>query len=216
MGGVWLGWKKHHVVLGTLLVWLILPILALWIVSLRGPLFTDRYLIWAAPGFYLLCGAGLMALEQLERWLGPAILLTTLFFNGLCLYAQAAYPVKPQFPQAIAYLQAQRASDALLLFQIPYNQRVVAYYAPELLTHWAEAPFTNWRLADGSYQVGVAYVDEQLRASTASYDDVWLVYSEVEQWDQRELVKAWLDTHADLLDSQLYQGVILYHYHLRG
>ncbi len=215
LGGGRLGLDEKFTILLPLLGWLGLPLLALWIVSLRGPLFTDRYLIWTAPAFYLLCGVGLLALKQLERWLVPTVLLITLFFNGLCLYAQAVYPVKPQFPQAIAYLQAHRAPDALLLFQIPYNHRVVAYYAPELLSRWAEAPFTNWHLDDGSYQVGADYVAEKLRALTAGYDEVWLVYSEVAQWDDRELVKAWLDAHGDLLDTAMYQGVILYHYRAR-
>ncbi|HNT75516.1 MAG TPA: glycosyltransferase family 39 protein [Anaerolineae bacterium] len=214
VGLLGLGIKQKWDVLGPLLIWIALPVLALWVVSLRGPLFADRYLIWGAPGFYLLCGTGLVALWQLERWLGPILLIIAVFFNSLCLYAQAAYPIKPQFLQASACLQERRAADALLLFQIPYNHRVVAYYTPTLLNHWAEAPFTNWRLSDGSYQVDMDYVDAQLRALIAGHTEVWLVYSEVAQWDERELVKIWLDTHAGLLDTYGYQGVTLYHYTL--
>ncbi|MGC9358413.1 MAG: glycosyltransferase family 39 protein, partial [Anaerolineae bacterium] len=41
----------------TLLTWLLLPLFAIWAVSQQGPIFTDRYLIWTAPAFYLLVSA---------------------------------------------------------------------------------------------------------------------------------------------------------------
>ncbi len=215
LGGIGaLVWQQQFRTLGMLVAWLSLPFLALWFVSLRGPIFTDRYLIWTAPAFYYLVSAGLAALREIERALAPVALSLLLLFNTLSLYAQAAYPIKPQFPQAIAHLQAKRAAGDLLLFQIPYNHHVVRYYAPDLLDPWAEAPYTNWPLGDDGYQVGPGYVDKEMRAITAGHTHVWLVYSEVGMWDARELVKAWLDAHGTLLEEKHFQGVSLYHYKL--
>ena len=43
---------------------------------------------------------------------------------------------------------------------------------------------------------------------------VWFVYSEVLLWDDRELVKAWLDEHGTLVEQQGYVGVELFYYTL--
>ena len=171
-------------------------------------------MIWSAPAFYLLAGAGITLMGKVERWLPPLCLTLVLGFNVMGLFAQAAYPIKPQFSEAIAYARAHRSSDALLLFQVPYNHYVVAYYDADFLDPWAEAPFTNWRLEDGAYQVGENYVDAEMRAIVAGYGELWLVYSEFTLWDERELVKVWLDGHGALLDQQHFQGVSLYHYML--
>jgi 4-amino-4-deoxy-L-arabinose transferase-like glycosyltransferase len=206
----------------ALLIWLAGPLIAVWFVSLRGPIFTDRYLIWSAPAFYLLVGAGL---DQIARWLerGPVdglrfLLLVLLAFmligDGVNLYRQVVRPIKPQFREATRYLYARRAPDALLLFQIPYNHIVVGYYAPAPLDPWAEAPYTNWRSDDGSYQVQAGDVADQMRELTAGYEEVWLIYSEATMWDERELVKAWLETHGNLVEERHFHLVELYHFRL--
>ncbi|MBN2007141.1 MAG: glycosyltransferase family 39 protein [Anaerolineae bacterium] len=206
--------KKQFRRLAMLISWLGIPFFALWIISLRSPLFTDRYLIWLAPAFYFLVAQGILMFKKLERWVAPLLLTLLLLFNQMSVFAQANYPVKPQFEKALAYLKQHRTPDALLLFQIPYNYHVMAYYDTEKLDPWREAPYTNWRLPDGSYQVSEDYVNEQMRATLAGYQNVWLVYSEVEQWDDRELVRLWLESHGARLDEQYFQGVSLYLYQI--
>ena len=203
---------EHLATLARLWLWMLVPLLLLWLVSLRGPIFTDRYLIWAAPAFYVLAGIGLAAIHDLWRWLIVIMLLHTLVLSGVGLYRQATIPVKPQFQPATRHIEASRAPGELVLFQIPYNHHVALYYAEESLDPWAEAPFTNWRKADGSYHVNVPYVDEQMMPLTSGYSGVWLVYSEVALWDDRELVKQWLDSHARLVEHQTYVGVDVFHY----
>lgn len=195
-------------------MWLLLfvPLLLLWLVSLRGPIYTDRYLIWAAPAFYVLAGTGLATIHNFRRWSIVILLLHVLFLNSVGLYRQATIPMKPQFQLATHYIEAARAPDELLLFQIPYNHHVVRYYAKAWLDPWAEAPFTNWRQEDGSYYVYMPYVDKEMTSLTSGYAGLWLVYSEVALWDDRELVKQWLDLRWNLVDQQPYVGVTVYHY----
>jgi hypothetical protein len=130
------------------------------------------------------------------------------------LYQQVAVPIKPQFREAAVYLEEHRDPDALLLFQIPYNHFVVDYYWDLPLDPWAEAPFTNWRTPEGGYQVSQGSLALQMQDLTADFDEVWLVYSEVAMWDERELVKWWLDAHGVLLDEEHFYLVDLYHYAL--
>jgi len=198
----------------TLLLWVAVPLLIIWGVSLRGPIFTDRYLIWTAPAFYLAIGAGLALLRPLSRW-GPLLGLTALLtVGGINLFQQVIQPIKPEFPAAVAYLETQRQPGELLLFQIPYNHWVVAYYATEALEPWAEAPFTNWRQAEGKYLKGPEYVEGEMQRIVGMHSSLWLIYTEVNLWDDRQLVKAWLDAHGTLSDERHWHLVDLYHYEL--
>lgn len=204
--------RKRFDALTQLWLWMLVPLLLLWLVSLRGPIFTDRYLIWAAPAFYVLAGTGLATIHSFRRWSIVILLLHVLFLNGAGLYRQATIPIKPQFHLATRHIEASRAPGELLLFQIPYNHHVVGYYAETPLDPWAEAPFTNWRQPDGSYYVYMPYVDKEMTSVLSGYSGVWLVYSEVVLWDDRELVKQWLDTHARLVEQRSYYGVDVFYY----
>jgi len=212
VGMVALAFRKRFAEMTQLWLWMLVPLLLLWLVSLRGPIFTDRYLIWAAPAFYALAGTGLATIYRFRRWSIVILLLHALFLNGVGLYRQATIPMKPQFEPATRHIEASRTLDELLLFQIPYNHHVVGYYAHAMLDPWAEAPFTNWRQEDGGYRVHMAYVDKEMTSITSDYTGVWLVYSEVAMWDDRELVRQWLDVHWRLVDQQAYVGVTVYHY----
>jgi hypothetical protein len=44
---------------------------------------------------------------------------------------------------------------------------------------------------------------------------VWLLRSEVEMWDQRRLMDAWLDQHGELVDQADFLGVQVRRYRLR-
>ena len=212
VGVGWLAVWKRAGELGALVTWLALPLLILWLVSLRGSIFTDRYLIWSAPAFYFLAGIGMATLQKLIHWLILLLLAVVMVLNGVALYDQAVYPVKPQFAPATRYVQAHRGPDELLLFQIPYNHYVMDYYDEGVMDPWAEAPYTNWKRPGGGYQVDEAYVGEEMRRIVEERPGVWLVYSEAALWDERELVRRWLNTHYALTEEQHFQGVDLYHY----
>ena len=223
VGAAGLALRRRFPRLIALLVWLVGPLLAVWFVSLHGPIFTDRYFIWSAPAFYLLVGAGL---DQLGRWFGrslgtsqrylPLVLLIIILrADGANLHQQVVQPIKPQFRAATHYLLTHRSEDALLLFQIPYNQIVVDYYAPEPLAPWAEAPFTNHRDPDsGAYLVQEEDVAAQMQTLTAGHAEVWLIYAEAGMWDARELVKSWLMVHGVLVETRRFHLVDLYHFRL--
>ncbi len=202
-----------------LLVWLATPLLLLWLVSLRGPIFTDRYLVWCAPAFYLLCGAGLAWVGRRRRLLPLALLGALLVFSGVNLHRQVAVPIKPQFREVAAYLRVHRRPEELLLFQIPHNHYVVDYYLATSLEPWREAPYTNWPGAAGGYLWDETQLDAEMRAllreaTGGAGGGCWLIYSEAALWDARELVKAWLERNATLLETQSFHHVTLFHYAL--
>ena len=175
-------------------------------------MFTDRYLIWTAPAFLMLVAFGITQASKVARvllWgIGLAVVISTL--PGL--FSQSTLAIKPQFTNVVDYVSSHSSVDDLLLFQIPYNARAFEYYTPNQIYHRDDAPYTNWKLVDGSYQVGESYVHQEMERIVNGYPTIWLVYSEVLLWDERELVKQWLDTRWNLFDEQFYQGVALYGY----
>lgn len=46
--------------------------------------------------------------------------------------------------------------------------------------------------------MGEAEVDARMRALIRGHEVVWLIYSEAAMWDDRDLVRRWLDTHGQL------------------
>jgi len=209
-------WQQHWRRALFLVAWVAVPLLTIWAVSLRGPIFTDRYLIWTSPAFYLAVGAGIAFLRRYSDKLAALCFLALLLFEGVNLYRQVALPIKPQFREVAAYLQSNRDPEDLLLFQIPYNHIVVAYYMDVPLDPYAEAAYTNWRTEDGGYLWGSEEVAAVMRSLLGGHKGVWLVYSESAMWDERALVKAWLDANASLEVSQPFMGVELFYYDLQG
>lgn len=88
-------------------VWLSVPLGAIWLISLRQPLFTDRYLIWCAPAFYLFVALALSRLARTKdwgRWCTGLLVTVVLVANGVNAHRQATTPIKSDFRGAAAYV----------------------------------------------------------------------------------------------------------------
>jgi hypothetical protein len=190
-----------------LLAWLLLPPLLLFLVSLSKPLYTDRYVIWIAPALLILVAQGVAALAKAWRPLGVAALTALLAAGLLSGWRQMQTPIKSDFRAAAAYVEAQRRPGDLLLFQIPYNRIVYEYYAgPQVAA--VDGRYTN----GGSPE---AQVDEEMRRTVGSAPAVWLIASEEEMWDQRLLVRQWLETQGEVTDQQGFARVEVVRYAIR-
>jgi len=188
----------------ALLAWLLLPPLALYLVSLNRPIFTDRYLIWIGPAFYLFVALGVIALWRLWKPLGIAAMAAMIAIATTGAYLQAAEPIKSDFRGAVQYFGAHRAPDDLVIFQIPHVRYTFEYYYHKPYT-WVEGPFTNYGMSD-------AQVDEQMRPIVAGRKTVWLVASEMEMWDSKLQVWKWLEAHGRRTEEKVFAQVTLYRY----
>jgi hypothetical protein len=203
----------------ALVWWLVIPVLAVWFISLRQPLFTDRYLIWTAPAFYLLVAFGLTVVgAAVHRWAALLLLLIVLAFQGVNWRQQAVVPVKSDFRAAAAYVAERRSPGDLFLFQIPHGRYTFDYYFSAAGGSYprADGLFTNHRASDGSYVMSEPSAASQMQALTARYDAVWLIATETEMWDERELVKQWLDAHGERGEEAHFARVDVYRYRLVG
>lgn len=201
-----------------LALWIVVPLLIIWLISLRQPLFTDRYLIWAVPAFYLLAGTGLGVRGQRgrDRWKGAAIkgigILTILVIFGVNLHAQATVPIKSDVRAAAAYVESRYQPGDLLLFQIPHIRYTFDYYFGPTDYLWADGLYTNHRTAEGGYRLSEEAAGRWMALIIGDHTRVWLVASEVEMWDERNLVQGWLERMFTRADEAHFIRVDVYKY----
>ncbi len=195
----------------ALMTWVFLPLLGIWFISLRQPIFTNRYLIWAAPAFYMLAAAGAVALARRGRGgalIAGGLLLLVLVGDGRALLHQARQPIKPDFRAAAAYLEPHYRPGDLVIFHLSYMQQNFDFYFAGDYESWG-APAPGEGMSDSD-------LDFYMRTNTSGHGTIWLVLSEPEMWDPRGLVKAWLDAHAvEPPEAQAFAHVSVYRYVMR-
>jgi len=177
----------------ALWAWLLVPLLGLLVVSLRVPMFVDRYLIWIGPALFMLIARGYDQLRKRMSFLATLCLVALLALNGWALVVQSTTPIKSDFRGAAAYMRTQRQPGEPILFHISYVRDTFEYYFGPVLS-----------AADGiptDEQTTPESVDQAMRAQLAQDDGelpptVWLVLSEPEMWDARGMTVAWLNAHA--------------------
>ena len=206
--------------LWVLLCWLVVPLLAFFLITLRRPMFTTRYLIFVLPAYLLLLAAGVVAVGHRSRPLAALSLAALLAFYGWGLWSQARAPLKTDFRTATYHVIERLAQEDLVLFQIPYGRHSFDYYVerwsdlhqgklPSPLVggsyRWAEGLYTNAGMTPGE-------AAQQMAGATGKSAVVWLVATETSMWDARGLVQGWLDEHATLDNRAEFNRVTVYRY----
>jgi hypothetical protein len=189
---------------------MVVPFIGIWLVSTRQPIFTNRYLVWAAPGLYLLAAVGAAVLLRQGRrgaWLAIGLLLVVLIGDGRALLHQVEKPIKPDFRGAAHYLEEHYQPGDLVVFHLSYVQQNFDYYYPGAYQGWgAPAPAGGGSEAED----GLAF---QMRTNVSGHDTVWLVLSQSDMWDPEGRVKAWLDDHATgPAEEEIFAHVSIYRY----
>lgn len=215
-------WRRY----ALLLAWLVLPVVFIYLVSLRQPVFTERYVIWIGPAVALFMALGLQVVAhssgRLAMPLVSALLLFLIGFWGYVGWQQKTLVIKYDLRSAVHYVSDQRTPDAVLILQIPHLEWAYRYYTSDYtfdafqdsdrrLGWWAGGPYTNWGRSTAVEEVAV---DTYMRSITDGAGTVWAVLSEVEMWDARRLMDAWLDRHGVLEDQKPFPGVTVRRYRL--
>ena len=237
----WRGRRSRPVPLGILACWLLVPVLSFFLLTLVRPMYTARYLIFILPAYIILLADGLVVIAGRSRLEAGVFLSALLIVSFLGLWRQGRTPIKADFRSATEYVAARRSSHDLLLFQIPYGRHSFDYYLsryrePPLhaepddgadprhsLSHRIYLPLlarhggAPYRWAEGLYTNGgmdPASADASMKTLTTGTGTVWLIATEVDLWDERGLVQAWLEQHASLADQAHYVGVSVYQFNL--
>jgi mannosyltransferase len=193
---------QGSVVLG---LYLFVPIVCLFLVSLGMPIFTDRYLITVVPAYLLLLAGGVLAVRERSMGLAVFCLAGVLASNLYVVTLQGQTKIKSDFRSVAEYVEEDGRGD-LLVFLIPQVRPVFDYYYGDRFT-WVDAPYTNSAM-------GPRDVAAEMDVATQGHHEVWLVVSEAELWDERGLVKQWFDDHGTLLEKRSYARVDVFLYSL--
>ncbi|MCL4862254.1 MAG: glycosyltransferase family 39 protein [Caldilineaceae bacterium] len=208
-------WRRFLLVLS----WLTLPVAEIYALSLRQPIFTDRYVIWIAPAAMILLALGAAVLHRnAGRIATPLVALVVAYVCTFWLYVgwqQKTMPMKYDLRSAVSYVAERRSAETLLILQIPHMEWSYRYYSSDFaadlfarsdaqLGHWAPGLWTNYGAPDDQAR---AEVDQQMRRITAGAPEIWVFRSEVEMWDSRHLMDAWLDQHGELVEQAHFHGV---------
>jgi mannosyltransferase len=116
---------------GFVLIWLVLPVVLVFILSYVTPLLVPRYLIVVVPALSLATGAGIAALASDRRFAiaAVAVLVGLLALSGVQLHRWYTLPQREDWRDATRYvLREQRAGDGIV-FQMGGGKRPFAYYA---------------------------------------------------------------------------------------
>jgi uncharacterized membrane protein len=213
-------WRRWALVMS----WALLPVVGIYALSLRQPIFTDRYVIWIAPALMMLVALGVVVVRR-YAWLLGRVVAAGLLLYVLGFWVYAGWQQKSGFTKydlrdGVHYLAQQRTPGSLLILQIPHMEWAYRYYTSDFgprpfegsearLAPWMGGLWTNQGWPDELAREDVA---RQMSAQTAGYSDIWVFRSEVEMWDQRHLMDQWLDQHGELVDQAIFHGVQVRHY----
>ncbi len=221
-GPVLAPWRRY----ALLVAWLLTPVLTIYALSLRQPIFTDRYVIWIAPAAMLLLGLGVVVVYRYGGVLGRvAAAALVVYVMGFWLYAgwqQKSESTKYDLRGGVTYVAARRDPSALLILQIPHMEYAYRYYTSDFgprpfegsdarLGVWMRGLWTNHGWPDDAARQEVA---RQMQAQTAGHTDIWVLRSEVEMWDQRHLMDEWLMQAGTLVEQADFHGVQVRRYRL--
>ncbi len=185
----------------ALLSWFAGGILSVYLISLGMPIYLERYLIWTGPAILALVAAGLIALRDISRPIALAALFLVLISMGWGTVHQQVYPIKANLRDLTHDWEKMRQPNDLVIFQIPYMKYSFWFYTNRR-PPFREGLYTNANMSTPE-------VDKQMRQQVAGHKRVWLVISEEWMWDNRQLVRKWLQTHGKLRWHKSYTGAEL-------
>jgi hypothetical protein len=125
-GGV-LAWRRSGWQTSLVALWLLVPAAACAATShLLVNVWLGRYMIYAAPAFYMLTALGISAVPR--RWVTAMLLAATLALPAARLGVYYLRPHRPEWNRAVRYVSAHELpGDAVAVYRYGYRH-VFSYY----------------------------------------------------------------------------------------
>lgn len=212
-------WRQHRLQAAFLALWIAVPTLALYIVSLGRPLFLERYLNGIAPAYYLVLAAGLWQVGKLQV-AGFKFKVRSLRFTPyatrIAHYAtRITHCVSHLTPLGGLFVFIALAAYALsnYYFDPAYakapNWRALMQYIKDhreegdlIIQNFTEMSPYYYR---GTMQVLTVPKDfwarpsdeRNLRQFSQDYDRLWFIPAPPDQWDPDQFVETFLSHHTE-------------------
>jgi 4-amino-4-deoxy-L-arabinose transferase-like glycosyltransferase len=228
--GVWRAARtRSQADLGRVLVpllWLLVPVLTIFLLSYVKPMFKERYLFAAMPAFPLLAALGLMALR-------PALLRLLV---GLVVMGLATVPIvdgleirqSENWRGAVAHLEASVQPDDGMIFISKRGQLGYEYYGgwldggrpgavrPDFLESFDWIDLANSQ----EYYRGITSGTSRLPEFAARHPRIWVVLSHefdsTFDGDTSEALRAWLSRRGYAARLRSFQNIRVLLYERRA
>ena len=199
------------------LLWLLVPVLTMFVLSYVKPMFKERYLFAAMPAFPLLAAIGLMALRP--RLLRPVLAVAVVGLSLMPLVNGLEIRQSENWRAAVAYLEASAQPDDGWIFISKRGQLGYEYYAgwlgdghdgqprPDFLESfsWDELA------ASDTYYRSLSSGTSRLPDFTARHQRIWLVlaheFDSTFDGDTSEAVRSWLTRRGYGARQRSFQNV---------
>jgi len=166
------------------------PVLAMYVVSRRRPMWNPKFLMLATPGFQLLVARGVTAVTSLcgraSRIVLASVLILSTGVSGyslMNLYYDPCY-ARDDYRGVVRYIDSMsRAGDALLI-NAPSQIETVAYYYKGNLPMY---PLPRHRPLRRDETVS------DLQHIVATHDRVFAIFWATGQSDKERFIEGWLD-----------------------
>ena len=185
----------------ALLIWLVLPLLSVWLISQRQPLFTDRYLIWSSPAFYLLTAVALSpagSAKSPSRWWVVLPLTIVLISNGINIWRQATIPIKSDFRAAAAYVAHYEEPSEPAESPPPTTDREFKTYLPIVTAGYSETgDLIIFQMPYGRYTFDYYFPREEYPRAEGLYtnhrtpDGAYQMSEQQAAWEMREMTEGY-------------------------
>ncbi|MDO8669981.1 MAG: glycosyltransferase family 39 protein [Dehalococcoidia bacterium] len=192
--------------IANVFLFMLAPLAGFYVVSLRYPLFTERYLIIVLFAFQILLGAGLLAIGRRSKMLFVACATLIAVVSWMDVYHFQHTPVKADFRAAVRYFEANAGESDAIMAVMPYMRRSFDYYHRGSY-QWVDPPYANQGVTGDE-------VSRALKEAVGGIGRLWLFVAEEDFWDNRALVRGWLDSNGRLRDEKEFVGVRLLYYEL--
>ena len=126
----------------SMAIWATVPAIAVGVISLWQPIFTDRYLIWSAPAFYILVALGLCSFTHLWNRASLVVLPTAVLLFAVSITSsqlQLAGSHKADF---------RAAANFIASYDVPHENQAVSAESTQL-TESIYLPFVVGRGTPG-------------------------------------------------------------------
>jgi mannosyltransferase len=198
-------WKRRRregMGLAMALIYLVVPILAMYILSLRRPLYDPKFLLLATPAYYLLLARGaLLPIRLLARrpfpsplsfipFLTSASLIAFMVIASVCSLHKTTFDpryARDDYRGLARYIEATaRPGDAVIL-NAPSQIEIFSYYYKGELALY---PLPRHRPPEREETL------QELEEITAQHERLYAVLWATDESDPERLVEGWLDEHA--------------------
>jgi mannosyltransferase len=172
----WATWRYRF-----LLLWLLFPVLSVFVLSQARPLFLPRYFILCLPALLMLAAAGISRIPN--QWITAfaTLIVVALSIQGTASYYRQDFEDtdREDWRAASQYILTNAHPGDAILFHIPMGRMPYEYYLS--LQRPLGAPPTVLYPSHGQQLDFRDFVEkpsyDQLEGSIAKYDRIWLVLS---------------------------------------